>query len=197
MLRTKGAKLTMKIAVSAMGTDLGVQVDPRFGRCQYFIIVDSDTLEFEAVENPNIGAIGGAGIQSGQSMAERGAQVVLTGNVGPNAFQALSVAGLQIITGVTGTVKAAIQRFNDGQLRPVRRAAVPDRPSTGMSRGRGRGMRRGMGLRMRTTAPPSRELPQQHTVRSEQELRTLKDQAEAMKQQLDRIANKIEDMEKK
>jgi len=174
LLRAKGAKLTMKIAVSAMGTDLGVQVDPRFGRCQYFIIVDSDTLEFEAVENPNTGAIGGVGIQSGQLMGERGVQVVLTGNVGPNAFQALSVAGLQIITGVTGTVKAAIQRFNSGQLRPVSRAATLDRPSAGMSRGRGRGMRRRMGPRVQSIAPLSGDLPQQQPVTSEQELWTLK-----------------------
>jgi predicted Fe-Mo cluster-binding NifX family protein len=197
LLRTKGAKLTMKIAVSAMGTDLGVQVDPRFGRCQCFIIVDSDTLEFEAIENPNIGTIGGAGIQSGQLMAERGVQVVLTGNVGPNAFQALSVAGLQIITGVTGTVKAAIQRLNSGQLRPVSRAAMSDRPGAGMSGGSGRGMRRRMGPRAQSIVPPSGDLPQQQPATSDQELRTLKDQAEAMKQQLDRIANKIEDMEKK
>lgn len=56
----------MKIAVSAMGTDLNAQVNPRFGRCQYFIIVDSDTLDFEAIKNPNIDAMSGAGIQSGR-----------------------------------------------------------------------------------------------------------------------------------
>ena len=116
----------MKIAVSSMGPELNAQVDPRFGRCQYFIIVDSDTLEFEAIENPNINAMGGAGIQSGQMMADRGVQVILTGNVGPNAFQTLSAAGLQIITGVTGTVREAIQRFNSGQLQPVSGATVPE-----------------------------------------------------------------------
>jgi predicted Fe-Mo cluster-binding NifX family protein len=60
----------MKIAISSMGKDLNAQIDPRFGRCQYFIVVDSDTMEFEAIENPNISAMGGAGIQSGQMMAE-------------------------------------------------------------------------------------------------------------------------------
>ena len=115
----------MKIAISAMGTDLDANVDPRFGRCQYFVIVDSDTLQFEAVENPNISAMGGAGIQSGQMMADKGVQTILTGNVGPNAFQTLSAAGVQIITGVTGTVKQAIQGFKSGQYQPVSGATVP------------------------------------------------------------------------
>jgi len=116
----------MKVAVSAMGTDLDAQVDLRFGRCQYFVIVDPDTLEFESIENPNIGAMGGAGIQSGQMMVDRGVRVVLTGNVGPNAFQTLSAAGVQVIAEVNGTVREAIKQFNSDQLRPVSRATVPE-----------------------------------------------------------------------
>jgi predicted Fe-Mo cluster-binding NifX family protein len=139
----------MKIAVSSMGTDLDAQVDPRFGRCQYFVIVNSDTLEFEAMENPNISAMGGAGIQSGQLMADKGVQVVLTGNVGPNAFQTMSAAGVQIITGVTGTVKEAIQRFNSGQLQHTIEATVPTHFGIGsggsLGAGMGPGMGRGMG----------------------------------------------------
>lgn len=133
----------MKVAVSAIGKDLDSQIDPRFGRCQYFIIVDSDTMEFEAIGNPNINATGGAGIQSGQMMAEKGVKVVLTGNVGPNAFQTLSAAGIQIITGVAGTVKDAIQQFKSGQLKPVQDATVPGH--FGMGAGMGRGMDRGQG----------------------------------------------------
>ncbi len=116
----------MKVAVSATGVDLDAQVDPKFGRCQYFIIVDSDTLEFEAVENPNIGVMSGAGIQSGQMMAERGVQVILTGNIGPNAFQTLSAAGVQIMAGIAGTVREAIHQFSSGQLQPVSEATVPE-----------------------------------------------------------------------
>jgi len=217
----------MKIVVSAMGTDMDAQVDPRFGRCQYFIIVDSDTLEFEAIENPNISAMGGAGIQSGQLMAEKGVQVILTGNVGPNAFQTLSAAGLQIITGVTGTVKVAIQRFNSGQLTPVNGATVPDHfgvagggfpgadmgVGMGMGRGRGSGMGRGrgggmgmgmgrsMGPGMQPMAPPPvgfpPSVPPQQQMTPEQELQMLKGQAEAMKQQLDQIVNRIKDMDEK
>jgi len=213
----------MKIAVSAMGTDLDAQVDPRFGRCQYFVIVDSDSLEFEAIENPNTNAMGGAGIQSGQLMADRGVQAILTGNVGPNAFQALSAAGIQIVAGVTGTVKEAIQRFNSGQLQPVTGATVPNHfgmgggggfpgagmgPGMGMGRGMGRGMRRGMGGGMDRwgamgpgmqwwTSPPLPGFPPQQQMTREQELQMLRNQAEAMKQQLDQIVNRINDLEKK
>jgi predicted Fe-Mo cluster-binding NifX family protein len=116
----------MKIAVSAIGKDLDAPVDPRFGRCQYFIIVDSDTLEFEAIENPNIGLMSRAGTKSGHMMADRGVQFILTGNIGPNAFKALSAAGVQIVTGVKGTVTEAIHQLNSDQLRPVSRATVPE-----------------------------------------------------------------------
>ena len=78
----KDGNQAMKVAVSTTGTDLDAPVDVRFGRCQYFVIMDSDTLEFEAIENPNIGLMSRAGIQSGQMMADRGIQVVLTGNIG-------------------------------------------------------------------------------------------------------------------
>jgi len=116
----------MKVAISATGTDLDAPVDIRYGRCQFFIVVDSDTLEFEAIENPNIGRMSRAGIQSGQMMADRGIQVVLTGNIGPNAFQILSAAGVQVIAGVNGTVREAIHQLNSEQLRPVSRATVPE-----------------------------------------------------------------------
>lgn len=200
----------MKIAVSAMSTDLDAQVDPRFGRCQYFIIVDSDTLEYESIENPNIGAVGAAGVQSGQLISEKGAQVILTGNVGPNAFQALSAADLQIITGVTGTVKSAIQRFRSGQLQSVNRATVPDHfgmgggfpgAGRGMGMGRGGGMGRGRGRRnvpgtpMQPFSSPQAGFPMQQMT-AEQELQMLRGQAEAIKQQLDQISSRIRDLEK-
>jgi predicted Fe-Mo cluster-binding NifX family protein len=116
----------MKLAISAMGRDLDAPVDIRFGRCQYFIIVDSDTLEFEAIENPNIGLMSRAGMQSGKMMADRGVQVILTGNIGPNAFQTLLAAGIQVIAGVNGTVREAIRRFNSGKLQPVTKATAPE-----------------------------------------------------------------------
>ena len=107
----------MKICITSEGKTLDSRVDPRFGRCQYFIIVETDTLEFEAIQNPNIEAMGGAGIQSAQLVASKKVKAVLTGNVGPNAFQTLSTAGIDIYTGVSGSIKEAIEAYKSGKLK--------------------------------------------------------------------------------
>ena len=104
----------MKICISAEGTTLDARVDPRFGRCRTFIIVDTETMAFEAVDNVGTEASGGAGIQAGQLVASRGAKAVLTGNVGPNAFQTLQAGGIAIYTGVSGTVREAVDGFKKG-----------------------------------------------------------------------------------
>jgi predicted Fe-Mo cluster-binding NifX family protein len=107
----------MRICVTAQGDSLDSQVDSRFGRCPYFLIVDSRTLEYEAVENPSAVAGGGAGVQSGQLIAGKDVKVVLTGNVGPNAFQTLDAAGIKIITGVSGVVRQVIEKYKNGELK--------------------------------------------------------------------------------
>ena len=109
----------MKICVTSDGDKLDSKVDPRFGRCQYFIIVDTDTLEFDAIQNPSINSMGGAGIQSGQLIAEKKVKTVLTGNVGPNAFQTLQAAGIDVITGISGTVKEITEKYKKGELKPT------------------------------------------------------------------------------
>jgi len=114
----------MKICITSEGKNLDSNVDPRFGRCQYFIIVDTDSLEFEAVENPNIDSMGGAGIQSGQLVVSKGAKSVLTGNVGPNAHQVLSAAGISIFVGVSGTVKEAIDGYKKGEYKEANKPSV-------------------------------------------------------------------------
>ncbi len=114
----------MKIAVSSSGQELDSRVDPRFGRSAHFIIVEPETMQFEAVCNPNLSAMHGAGIQTAQMMASKGVSAVLTGNCGPNAFQTLSAAGIQVIVGVTGTVKDAVERYKKGELKPSSQASV-------------------------------------------------------------------------
>ncbi|MBN2483968.1 MAG: NifB/NifX family molybdenum-iron cluster-binding protein [Candidatus Omnitrophica bacterium] len=105
-----------KICITSRGEDLQSEVDPRFGRCAYFIIADTESGECEAVRNPNIDSSGGAGIQSGQLIAEKGVKSVLTGNVGPNAYQTLNAAGVSIITGVSGKVREVIEKYKNGKF---------------------------------------------------------------------------------
>ncbi len=114
----------MKICVTSQENNLASQVDPRFGRCQYFIFVDTETLEFEAIENPNISASGGAGIQSAQLVAQKEAKAILTGNVGPNAFQTLQTGGIDVITGASGTVKDVIEKYKKGEFKPTQGPSV-------------------------------------------------------------------------
>jgi predicted Fe-Mo cluster-binding NifX family protein len=127
----------MKICVSATANNLEAQVDPRFGRCQYFIIVDSETMQFEAIPNMAAGASGGAGIQAAQTIADKGVKVVITGNVGPNAFGALSAAGIEIVTGAFGAVKEVVEKFKKGEYGKTGAPTVGEH--SGMGRGRGGG----------------------------------------------------------
>ena len=83
----------MKIAVSSSGNNLESKIDPRFGRCAYFVIVETENMDFEVFDNESIALGGGAGIQAAQFVASKGAKVILTGNVGPNAVKTLSAAG--------------------------------------------------------------------------------------------------------
>jgi len=106
----------MKIAVTSTGSSLDDAVESRFGRCPYFLIIDPDTMAFEAISNPNIYQGGGAGIQSAQLMANKGVSVVLTGNCGPNASQTFGAAGIQVITGVSGPVRQAVEQYKAGKL---------------------------------------------------------------------------------
>ena len=137
----------MRIAITATGPDLEAQADPRFGRCPYFLIVETDDLRFEAIENPNLVLGGGAGVQSGQLMAGKGIKHVLTGNCGPNAYQTLAAAGIGVIIGCSGRVRDVIEQYKSGRLSSV---AAPNVASHfGMGGGGGRGMGGGgMGMGM-------------------------------------------------
>ncbi|MFC2000943.1 NifB/NifX family molybdenum-iron cluster-binding protein [Chloroflexota bacterium] len=128
----------MKIAISATGPTLDADVDPRFGRCQYFIIIDPDTMEFEAVNNSGAMAGGGAGISTSQTIAGKGVEAVLTGNCGPNAFQVLSAAGIKVMTGVSGKVRGAVTDYKAGKYQASLQPNVPGHFGMGSGRGTGR-----------------------------------------------------------
>ena len=112
----------MKIAVTAAGDQLSSDVVPRFGRCKYFIIVDTDSMAFEAVLNTP--GAGGAGIAAGELVAAHGVKAVLTGDCGPNAFQVLSAAGIEVITGVSGKVQDVVEDYKSGKLKSISQPSV-------------------------------------------------------------------------
>jgi predicted Fe-Mo cluster-binding NifX family protein len=114
----------MKICITSEGTSLDSKIDPRFGRCRYFMMIDTDTMAFNAIENASIQASGGAGIQAGQLMASNQLKAVLTGNVGPNAFQTLQAAGIEIYTGVSGTVREALEKYKEGAYKKTQGPTV-------------------------------------------------------------------------
>ena len=182
----------MKVAISATAPSLEAEVDPRFGRCQYFIIVDPETMEFEALENSNAMAAGGAGITTAQMVANKGVGVVLTGNCGPNAYQTLSAAGVQVITGVVGRIGDAVEAYKAGKLQSSLQPSVE--AHFGMGRGIGRGMGRGMGMGMTSGMPPVMG-PAPQAMSREQEIGVLKNQVEMLLQQLRETQRRIKELE--
>jgi predicted Fe-Mo cluster-binding NifX family protein len=129
----------MKVCVSAVADNLEAQVDPRFGRSPYLVIVDSETMQFEAIPNVASSAMGGAGIQAAQTIASRGVKVLITGNVGPNAFQALSAAGIEIVTGASGIVREVVEKYKRAELKATGAPTVRGHFGMGMGKGRGSG----------------------------------------------------------
>jgi len=114
----------MKIAISASGSDLEAQVEPRFGRAPYFLMVETENMGFEVVPNqPSRQAPQGAGIQAAALVARHRPAAVLTGHCGPRAFHTLLAAGINVILGVKGPVRDAVRNYQAGKLAPAR---VPD-----------------------------------------------------------------------
>lgn len=109
----------MKIAVSAKGNTMESEMDQRFGRAASFIIVDAQTMEYEAIDNTSAASSGGAGISAAQLVAEKDAEAVITGNVGPNAMNVLKAANIAIYKGSAASVKENVEQFNKGTLEKI------------------------------------------------------------------------------
>ena len=199
----------MKICVTSIGPTMDASVDPRFGRCQYFVFVDSETMEFEAMPNTGIGASSGAGIQAAQTIADKGVDVVITGQLGPNAIETLGATNISIVTGANGTVSDAIEQYKSGRLQaappapgvPATGMPVTGMPGAGMGRGMGRGggrgggrgmgggMGRGMGMGLGAQVaptPPVPPLPAQ----------TIDEEIQALESQIINIKAKLEELKK-
>ncbi len=123
-----------KICVSSSGTNLDAPVNPRFGRCNYFIIVDPETMDFEAIPNEGMNASGGAGIRAAQAVLSHGVEAVITGSVGPNALPALQDGGIKVLTGVFSSIRDAIEAYKKGTLTPIE---TPGPSHRGLGVGRG------------------------------------------------------------
>ena len=107
----------MLVAVTAKGTHLSDEVDPRFGRAPYILVVDTETMNYESLDNSeNVNAFKGAGIQAATMVADKGAKVLMTGYCGPNAFKTVQAAGMKVVSDVTGTVEQAIKAFMTGNV---------------------------------------------------------------------------------
>lgn len=126
----------MKICVTASAPGLDAPVDPRFGRCPFFVVVDLDTMAESSMQNTASGAAGGAGIQAAQMVSQLDASILITGNVGPNAMQVLSSAGIDVYQSQGRTVRDAVERFRRGELMKISTPTAP--PHGGMGAGRGR-----------------------------------------------------------
>ncbi|MBW1841925.1 MAG: NifB/NifX family molybdenum-iron cluster-binding protein [Deltaproteobacteria bacterium] len=142
----------MKVAISASGNDLNSLIDPRFGRCPYFLFVETDDMSCEVLDNESRALGGGAGIQSAQFVASKGAKAVITGHCGPNAVDTLSAAGIELFLGNTGTVRETLEKFKKGKLSTATEANAPEYSGlknmpAGSGMGRGVGGGRGMGGR--------------------------------------------------
>jgi predicted Fe-Mo cluster-binding NifX family protein len=168
----------LKIAISATGPSLDAEVDPRFGRCQYFLVVDPDTMEFEAIDNTNKMASGGAGIASAQAVAGKGVQLVLTGNCGPNASQTLSGAGIQVITGVSGKIKDVVEGYKSGRYKTT------SGPNVSAHFGMGGGMGKSPKF--------DREQPASSI---EQDIGEIKNQSQMLRQQLNEVIFRLNQLE--
>jgi len=115
--------ISMKICITSNGPNLNSLIDPRFGRCLYFIFIDDKKPDdFRAVQNAGVNAMRGAGIQSAQTVVDQGAEIVITGNVGPNSLGALNASGIKIFQAIPGKkIKDALASFKENQLLEITR----------------------------------------------------------------------------
>jgi len=128
----------MKIAITATAPDLDATMETRYGRAPYFVIVDSETMAWEAKANPGSNAGGGAGVQAAQFIGAQGATIVISGGFGPNAYEALAAAGIKMFTAQGSSVRQVVEAFKTGQLHEVQAPTGPERHG---GRGAGRGRR--------------------------------------------------------
>jgi predicted Fe-Mo cluster-binding NifX family protein len=134
----------MRICLSVSLPNLDSPIDPRFGRAPYFLITDERGEKVKVIKNTGVEAMGGAGITAAQLVVSAGAQVVITGNLGPRAFQVLQASGIKMISGVFElSAKEALEKYQKGELKEMSQSSVPGHFGMGRGIGGGRGRFRG------------------------------------------------------
>lgn len=179
----------MRVVVSSQGETLDAAASPVFGRCPTYVFVDTETMEFEALANPAMNQGGGAGIAAAQFVVSQGAQVVLSGNLGPNAFNVLEAASVPGYLVASGTVRQAVEAYKSGQLQPMGGANVAAHAGMGGGRGMGRGMGGG---RRRVSSPPVQQVQADS---KKAEMDDLRETLMGLRQQLADTMEKIEKLE--
>lgn len=195
----------MLVCATATGPSLDADIDPRFGRCSYFLFINTDDMTCEPVGNEGASASGGAGIQAAQAVINKGARAVLTGRVGPNAMDVFQSSDVKLFPGLSGPVREAVSRYKEGSLRPDEAASGAGfgrgtgggrgggrGMGCGRGMGRGRGMGGGQGMGMgRGMSYPGETSPMSRA----EELAWLKQDANLLQEQLDAIKARIDDLE--
>lgn len=161
----------MKVVITSSGSDLEAQAHPNFGRCPTYLFVDTETMHFEAVENPAANAAGGAGIQAAQFVVERGVQAVVTGNVGPNAFQVFQAAGVPVYLFGGGTAREAVEACKAGRLSSADSATRPAHA----------------GMEARAVSPPAYS--------REEEVAALRERARELRRQVAEVMERLDQLE--
>jgi predicted Fe-Mo cluster-binding NifX family protein len=177
----------LKIVVTANSTDLDAPVSLAFGRCPVYVFVDTDTMHFEAVENPELDILRGAGFEAAEFVVERGAQAVMTGNVGPNAFSVFHSSGVSVYLSGRATVREAVEAYKAGRLQPVEGANVLTHSGTSGGIGVGRGRRTRDAVTLAPPTPPSSR---------KQEITALKETAKELRERLAQVLERLEQLEK-
>jgi predicted Fe-Mo cluster-binding NifX family protein len=193
----------LKVAVSATEGSPESTVDPRFGRCPYYVIMDTETMASEILPNTSMGAPSGAGIGAAQIVAGRGVEAVLTGSVGPNASAVLSQAGIKIVTGVQGTVREAVEAYKGGSLETAPATGYGQGSlyggrgagrGMGMGRGMGRGLGMGRGMGMYPYQPQAPAQPQPPPTSKKQEIEMLTGRMEQLEGQLKELKKRLKEL---
>ncbi len=172
----------MRIVVTSNGADLSAPASPAFGRCPMYVFVDTETMAFEGKQNPALNAPGGAGIRAAEFVIEQGAQAVVTGNVGPNAYQVLESAGIPVYLFKGGSVGEAVEAFRDGRLTSPGGASAPAHA--------------GMGRARRQPLSPAGAKPSAATSRAE-EIEELKEEARELRKEMASLMDRLEQLEGK